>query len=74
MVAQAEHEHVAPERRPVFLADYENHVFARQRVRPAARHEELMIEDAVVLVRNLLEHDVLIFGRRHHHQVLERVV
>ena len=74
MVAHAEHEDVAPERRTILLPDDEQHVLARERVRAAAGHEELMVEDAVVFVRDLLEHDVLILGRRHHHQVLERVV
>ncbi len=74
MIAQAEHEHVAPEGRPVLLADHEHHVLARERVRAAAGHEKLIVENAVVLVGDLLEHDVLVFGRGHHHQVLERVV
>ena len=43
-------------------------------MRPAARHEELVVEDPIVLVGDLLVDDVLVLGLRHHQQVLERVV
>ena len=43
-------------------------------MRPAARLEVLVVENPVVLVGHLMEHEVLIFGLRHHDQVLERVV
>ena len=73
MVAHPEQEDVAVERRPVLLADHDQPVGRRHRMRTAARHEELVVEDAVVLVGDLLVDDVLVLGRRHQHQVLERV-
>ena len=39
-----------------------------------ARDKELVVQDAVVLVRDLLVDDVLILGIGHHHHVVERVV
>ena len=74
MLAHPEHEHVAVERRPVLLPDHEDAIGLRQRMRAAARHEILVIENPVVLVGYLLVDDVLIFGLGHHHQVLQRVV
>ena len=74
MLLQLEHEHVAVERRPIFLSDHHDAVRCRHRMRAAAGNEVVIVENAVVLVGDLLVHDVLIFSRRHHHQVLERVV
>ena len=74
MVPHPEHEHVAVERRPVLLPDDQHAMWLRQRMRPAARHEILVVENPVVLVGHLLVDDVLIFGLGHHHQVLQRVV
>ena len=74
VVAQLEHEDMPVERRPVLLADHEQAVGRRNGVRLAAGQEVLVIEDAVVLVRNLFVDHVLVFGRRHHHQVFRSVV
>ena len=74
MLLQPEVEDVAVERRPVLLPHDQHHVFGGERMRPAAGYEMLVVEDAVVLVRDLLEDHVLVLGVGHEHQVLEGVV
>ena len=74
VVPQAEHEDVPVERGPVLLSDDKHPVLRRQRMRAPAGNEELVVENPVVLVGDLLEDDVLVFGLRHHHQVLQGVV
>ena len=74
MVPHPEHEHMAVEGWPVFLSDNHHPVGRRQGMRPPARHEKLLVQDAVVLVRHLFEHQILILRLGHHHQVFKGVV
>ena len=74
VVAHAEHEDVPVERRPVLLPDDHRVRRRGRRVGAAAGLEPLVVEDAVVLVGDLVEDDVLVLRLRHHDEVLERVV
>ena len=74
MVAHAEHEDVAVEGRAVFLSHDQQALRRGDGMGAAAGNEELVVEDAVVLVRHLLGDHILVLRVRHHHQVLERVV
>ena len=60
MVPQAEHEHVPVKRWPVLLANDKHTVLRRQRMRAPAGNEVLVVENPVVLVGDLLQHDVLV--------------
>ena len=74
VIAKAQEDHVPVEGRPIFLADHHEPIRGRDRMRAAAGYEELVVEDAVVLVGDQLVHHILILAGRHQHQVLERVV
>ena len=73
VVAVTEHEDVAIEGRAVLLPDDQHPVRLGERMRPAAGDPELVVQDAVVLVGDLLVDDVLVFRGGHHHQVGEAV-
>ena len=74
VVPHPEQEDMAIKRRTIFLSDHQNHIRGGQGVRAPARHEELLIQNPIVLVRHLFEHQVLILRGGHHHQILQRIV
>ena len=70
MISQSEHEHVSVEGRSELLSHDEQTIRLRERMWTATLNEELVVQDPVVLVRDLLVDDVLVFGVRHHHEIL----
>ena len=69
----AEHEDMSIEGRAVLLTDDQQAVGFRKGMRAPAREPVLVVEDAVVLVGDLLGDHVLILRVGHHHQVGEAV-
>ena len=39
-----------------------------------ARHEIMIVQYAIILIGDLFQHQILIFGTGHHHQVFQGVV